>query len=374
MDYKAVFKEKLGKLLFLEINWEGFKRSTSIPEAVKLKTKDLYLPISSKYITSNVEDELKIKNLPIYYFIEGMLMALGADSNLSYSEDYIIILNNLGDFLDKIIEYMLSEDEGFGDVTSNAVVEEGKIVKAYIKSKDEGILAGIDVIRDLFEEYGVNVLFWLKDGTKISNNDVLISLKGDARTILLLERTALNLLMRMSGVATAACHYADIVKDFDVRVAGTRKTSPAIGKFDKYALKVGGADPHRFGLDDMILIKDNHIATCKSPLDALLKAKENTSFSKKIEIEVETLEDAIDCVKNGADIVMLDNMGPDEVKEVIEELEALNIRKNSLIEVSGGITHETILDYASLGVDIISIGALTHSSRSLNFSLKIEES
>ena len=287
---------------------------------------------------------------------------------------FIIILKNLGDFLDKIIEYMLAEDEGFGDITSNAVVEEGKIVSAYIKSKDEGILAGIDVIRDLFEEFGVNVSFWLKDGTEISHGDVLISLKGDARTILLLERTALNLLMRMSGVATAANHYAGLVKDFDVRVAGTRKTSPAIGKFDKYALKVGGADPHRFSLDDMVLIKDNHIATCASPLEALLKAKANTSFSKKIEIEVESLEDAIDCVKNGADIVMLDNMNPDEVKEVLDELEELNIRQNSLIEVSGGITDETIVDYASLGVDIISIGALTHSSRSLNFSLKIEES
>jgi nicotinate-nucleotide pyrophosphorylase (carboxylating) len=121
----------------------------------------------------------------------------------------------------------------------------------------------------------------------------------------------------------------------------------------------------------MVLIKDNHIATCKSPLDALLKAKENTSFSKKIEIEVETLNDAIECVKNGADIVMLDNMSPGEVKDVIDELEKLNIRQDSLIEVSGGITEDTIVDYAKLGVDIISIGALTHSSRSLNFSLRI---
>lgn len=276
--------------------------------------------------------------------------------------------------MDKIIEYMLAEDEGFGDITSDAVVEEGKIVNATIKSKDDGILAGIDVVRELFEEYGVKVLFWIKEGSKISKGDVLISLRGDARTILLLERTALNLVMRMSGVATAANHYVDLVKNYDVRVAGTRKTSPALAKFDKYALKVGGADTHRFSLDDMVLIKDNHIATCDGPLDALLRAKENVSFSKKIEIEVETLNDAIDCVRNGADIVMLDNMGPSEVKEVIDELENLNIRQNSLIEVSGGITDETILDYANLGVDIISIGALTHSSRSLNFSLGFDES
>ena len=276
--------------------------------------------------------------------------------------------------MDKIIEYMLEEDEGFGDITSNAVVEENKEVNAYIISKDEGILAGIDIIRSVLEEYGIKVIFWLKDGSEISKNDLIISMKGDARTILLLERTVLNLSMRMSGVATAAHHYADLVKDYDVKVAGTRKTSPAIAKFDKYALKVGGADTHRFSLDDMVLIKDNHIAVCDSPLDALLKAKENTSFSKKIEIEVETLEDAIKCVENKADIVMLDNMSGVEVKEVIDELEKLNIRQNSLIEVSGGITEDNILDYVEYGVDIISIGALTHSSRSLNFSLRIEGS
>jgi nicotinate-nucleotide pyrophosphorylase (carboxylating) len=274
--------------------------------------------------------------------------------------------------LDKIIEYMLAEDEGFGDVTSNAVVEKDRIVNASIVSKDEGILAGIDIIRDLFEEYGVEVTLCLKEGINISKGDLLISLRGDARTILLLERTALNLLMRMSGVATAANEYVDLVSDYGVRIAGTRKTSPAIAKFDKYALNVGGADTHRFALDDMILIKDNHIAVCGTPLDALVKAKENASFSKKIEIEVETLEDAVECVENGADIVMLDNMSGSEVKEVIDELERLSIRQNSLIEVSGGITLDNIMDYVEYGIDIISIGALTHSSRSLNFSLRIE--
>ena len=265
---------------------------------------------------------------------------------------------------------MLAEDEGFGDITSNAVVEKGLEISAQIISKDEGILAGMDIIKEVFEEYGVKVSFWLKDGSPISKNDLLMSVSGDARTILLLERTVLNLSMRMSGVASAANHYVNLVKDYSVRVAGTRKTSPAIAKFDKYALSVGGADTHRFGLDDMVLIKDNHIATCENPLDALLKTNINTSFFKKIEIEVETLDDAIECVKNGADIVMLDNMSPEEVSEVINKLNELNIRKCSLIEVSGGITENTILDYAKLGVDIISIGALTHSSRSLNFSMR----
>lgn len=274
--------------------------------------------------------------------------------------------------MDRIIEYMLAEDEGFGDITSNAVVDEGKEVSAYIISKDKGILAGINIIRNVFEEYGVNVNFWLKDGSAVSKNDLLMSVRGDARTILLLERTVLNLLMRMSGVASAAREYVELVEGSGVCIAGTRKTAPAIGKFDKYALKVGGADTHRFGLDDMVLIKDNHIAACGTPLEALLKAKENTSFSKKIEIEVESLKDAVECVQNGADIVMLDNMAPGEVNEVIKELNRLNIRQNSLIEVSGGITKENILDYVDFGVDIISIGALTHATRSLNFSLRLE--
>ena len=276
-------------------------------------------------------------------------------------------------FLDRIIEYMLEEDKGFGDITSESTVEKGLEANAYIISKDDGILAGMDIVHELFEEFGVEVTFWLNDGCEISKKDLLMSVRGDARTILLLERTALNLSMRMSGVASAANHYVDLVKDYDVRIAGTRKTSPAISKFDKYALKVGGADTHRCSLDDMVLIKDNHIAMCDSPLDALLKAKKVTSFSKKIEIEVETLHDAIECVENKADIVMLDNMTGHEVKDVIDELEKLNIRQNSLIEVSGGITEDNILDYVEYGVDIISIGALTHSSRSLNFSLKMEK-
>lgn len=275
--------------------------------------------------------------------------------------------------MDRIIEYILEEDEGFGDITSEAVVDEDKTVTAHIISKDEGILAGIDIIKEMFESKNVQVIFNLKDGTKIAKNDLLMCLKGDARTILLLERSALNLLMRMSGVASAADYYVNLVNDYDVIIAGTRKTLPAIGKFDKQALKIGGADTHRFSLDDMVLIKDNHIASVGTPLETLLKAKENVSFSKKIEIEVESLKDAVDCVENKADIVMLDNMSPKEVEEVLEELIKLNIRDNSLIEVSGGITAENIVDYAKLGIDIISLGALTHSSRSLNFSLRILE-
>lgn len=271
--------------------------------------------------------------------------------------------------MDKIVEYMILEDEGFGDITSNAVIDEDQFVIAEITSKEDGILAGVEIAKDIFDFKNIDVIFNLCDGSEINKGDLLFYVKGRALDILLAERTVLNLLMHMSGVATSANSYVGLVKDYDVIVAGTRKTAPALAKFDKMALKIGGADTHRFSLDDMVLIKDNHIKAVGKPLETLMKAKENVSFSKKIEIEVETLGDAVDCVKNGADIVMLDNMSPEEVREVLDVLEELNIRDNSLIEVSGGINKETIVEYARLGVDIISVGGITHSSRSLNFSL-----
>lgn len=275
--------------------------------------------------------------------------------------------------MDKIIEYMILEDEGFGDVTSNAVIDKDQVAVAEITSKEDGILAGVNLAKDIFDYMNIEVIFNLDEGSGITKGDLLFYIKGNASDILLAERTVLNLLMHMSGVATFANSYVEIVKDYDVIVAGTRKTAPALAKFDKMALAIGGADTHRFSLDDMILIKDNHIKAVGTPLETLKKAQKNASFSKKIEIEVESLDDAVACVKNNADIVMLDNMSPDEVKEVLDALENLNIRQNSLIEVSGGITKDNICDYATLGVDIISVGALTHSSRSLNFSLNFAD-
>lgn len=266
---------------------------------------------------------------------------------------------------------MISEDEGFGDITSNALIDKNKIVTAEIISKDNGILAGVELAKDIFDYKNIQVIFNLNDGNYIHKGDLLFYIEGRALDILLVERTVLNLLMHMSGIATESNAYLNLVKDYDVIIAGTRKTSPALAKFDKMALTIGGVDTHRFSLDDMVLIKDNHIKAVGTPLFALKKAQKNVSFSKKIEIEVESLEDAIDCVKNNADIVMLDNMNPSEVQNVLMELNNLNIRKNSLIEVSGGINKDNILDYANLDVDIISIGGLTHASRSLNFSLNL---
>ena len=276
--------------------------------------------------------------------------------------------------MDEIIKYMLREDEGFGDITSNALIPENKIFYAKLITKDDGILAGIEIIKEMFSEYGIEIISSKKDGDEIAKGDVLLELEGNARKILLLERTALNLLMRMSGVATITNRIVKKVHDVNpkIRVAGTRKTAPALQKFDKLAISIGGGDTHRNALDDMVLIKDNHIAVVGSVKEALQLAKENISFSKKIEIEVESTEDAIIACENGADIVMFDNMTPQEAQDTLNVLEEKDLRKDVLIEISGGITEDNILDYAPLDVDIISLGSLTHQASSLNFSLDMD--
>ena len=276
--------------------------------------------------------------------------------------------------MDEIIKYMLREDEGFGDITSNALIPEDKIFYAKLISKDDGILAGIEIIKEMFLEYGIKIISSKNDGDKIAKRDILLELEGNARKILLLERTALNLLMRLSGVATVTNRIVSKVHEVNpkIRVAGTRKTAPALQKFDKLAIAIGGGDPHRNALDDMVLIKDNHIAVVGSVKEALRLAKENNSFSKKIEIEVESIDDAIIACENGADIVMLDNMSPELALNTLNALEEKDLRKDVLIEISGGITEENILDYAPLDVDIISLGSLTHATPSLNFSLDMD--
>lgn len=277
--------------------------------------------------------------------------------------------------MDNIINYILEEDEGFSDITSNALIDKDYNVSGQIISKDTGIAAGMDIVYDIFDNKGVEVIKLVEDGTLINKGDVLFELLGNARDILLLERTALNISMRMSGVATSTYNIIKKVQDINpnIRIAGTRKTSPAFAKFDKEAIAIGGGDTHRFALDDMVLIKDNHIATVGSVEEALKRAIENTSFTKKIEIEVENIDDAVLVAQMGADIIMLDNFNPDDISECLNKLEELELRDNVLIEVSGGITKDNILDYAGLNIDIISLGALTHSTRSLDFSLRIDE-
>lgn len=270
------------------------------------------------------------------------------------------------------LQALLTEDIGEGDVTAAAIIPQNLTAKAEVIAKAEGIVAGLEEAAILAESMGLKAEAKTADGNKVKNKQVLMGLSGDAKTILSVERTLLNLLSRMSGIATKTNALQEQLKKAKVkaRIAATRKSAPGLLYFDKKAVAVGGGDPHRLHLDDMILIKDNHLAIVGSPEEAVKKAKANTSFSKKIEVEVTTTQDALKAAKAGADIVMLDNFSPKQAKEAGEQLRKAGYT-NVLLEVSGGITSETILEYASAQVDIISMGELTHSVKALDISLEI---
>jgi nicotinate-nucleotide pyrophosphorylase (carboxylating) len=222
---------------------------------------------------------------------------------------------------------------------------------------------------------GLKVTSKVADGNKVKNTQVLLEISGDAQTILSVERTLLNLLSRMSGIATKTHTLTEQLAKAKVkaRIAATRKSAPGLLYFDKKAVAIGGGDPHRLHLDDMLLIKDNHLAIVGSAEEAVKKAKANASFAKKIEVEVTNTQDALKAAKAGADIVMLDNFSPKQAKEASEQLHKAGFDR-VLLEVSGGITAETLLEYASAQVDIISMGELTHSVKALDISLEIIKS
>ena len=271
--------------------------------------------------------------------------------------------------LSEIIK-MVYHDIGFEDLTTNALIDPDIIIKAKIITREDGILSGVDMASSIFKEFSIKSTIRKFDGEYVGADDVVMDIEGNARTILTVERTVLNIIMRMSGIATITYN---LIKKVDNRVivAGTRKTTPGLQFFEKEAIRMGGGDTHRFRLDDCVLIKDNHIAIVGNVKTAIEKAKEYVSFTKKIEIEVESTKDALEAAINGVDIVMLDNMNPNEVKNVVNALENKNLRDKILIEVSGGINPDNILDYADIGVDIISTGYITHSVRSLDMSLEI---
>jgi nicotinate-nucleotide pyrophosphorylase (carboxylating) len=268
---------------------------------------------------------------------------------------------------------MVYQDIGFEDLTTNALITPGTIIKARIISREEGILSGVDLVSSIFQEFSIGTTIKKFDGNVVMANDIVMEMEGDARTILSVERTILNLLMRMSGISTVTANLVNEVRKVNknILVAGTRKTTPGLQFFEKEAIRMGGGDTHRFRLDDCILIKDNHIAIVGSVKSAVKMAKEYVSFTKKVEVEVESTKDALEAVITGADIVMLDNMSPDEVRNVLTALENKNLRDKIIIEVSGGINPDNIVNYAEIGVDVISTGYITHSARSLDMSLEI---
>lgn len=272
-----------------------------------------------------------------------------------------------------ILRQMVYEDIGFEDVTTNALIPEDMESHARIIAKEKGIISGVHAVNELFDEFNLKTSVFKKEGDKIKKNDIIMEINGNTRLILSLERTALNLLMKMSGIATLTFNTLKDIREFndDIILACTRKTTPGLQFFEKSAVKTGGGDTHRFRLDDCVLIKDNHIEVVGDIEEAITRAKNNVSFTKKIEIEVGTLDEAVNAVKTGADIVMLDNMDPEKIENVLSSLESAGLRNKSMIEASGGIKPENIREYAKTGVDIISAGFLTHSAKALDLNLEI---
>jgi nicotinate-nucleotide pyrophosphorylase (carboxylating) len=272
------------------------------------------------------------------------------------------------------LKAFLEEDVGLGDVTTSLIVPSDTKIRAQILVKESAVIAGLSEMNVLFNDViGARFKCLVNDGDEVSSNTIIAEVEGDGRSILMAERTALNLLSRMCGIATATRKLVKRIKDagLNVYVAGTRKTAPGLRYFDKKAVIIGGGDPHRFKLDDQILIKDNHIVVAGGVKEALRRAHSSASFSKKIEIEVKTSDEAIEAAKSGADIIMLDNMSIEEIDKIINALKRLNLREKVLIEVSGRINEGNILEYARLRPDIISVGEITHSVKSIDISLEV---
>lgn len=264
----------------------------------------------------------------------------------------------------------VQEDAPFGDVTTETVVG-SRLCEAEIIAREKLVIAGLSEISALFTHYGVQTRSSFHDGDLVERETVILSLSGPAQAILLVERTALNLMGRMSGIATRTREISRIVAEIDpaCRIAATRKTAPGLRLADKKAAMIGGADPHRFSLSDAVLIKDTHRALV--PLgEAVRKARERGLYYL-IEAEAESCQDAMEAAQAGADIILLDNMTPDLIRQTLDTLKREGLREKVTVELSGGISQETIRDYACLGADRISLGMLTHTVRNADFSLEI---
>lgn len=270
--------------------------------------------------------------------------------------------------LDKQIQDWLAEDIGSGDITTLALVPAAAKTNAIIHAKDSGILAGIDVARRVFELLDKDIQFDAKlaDGAALINGSIIAEIKGNAQAILTGERLALNLLQHLSGVATSTHKLAAIAAPFGAKLVDTRKTTPGMRLLDKYAVKAGGGANHRLGLYDAMLIKDNHIQVAGSITEALNRAHDYASHMTKIEIEVESLAGVKEALAGKADVIMLDNMSIADMTEAVKI-----INKQAVVEASGGISEATLADVAKTGVDVISVGALTHSVKALDISMDI---
>jgi nicotinate-nucleotide pyrophosphorylase (carboxylating) len=271
------------------------------------------------------------------------------------------------------VEYLLNfirEDAPFGDVTSDSIIQDCDCT-AQISIEQPAVVAGLEEASALFRYFDVAVDQAVPDGTLVHRGDIVLNLQGPAKPILLVERTALNIIGRMSGIATATRRFVESVQAVNpaCRVAATRKTCPGMRELDKKAVTLGGGDPHRMNLSDSILIKDNHLALVS--LDEAIARARSRAPHRDVEAEVESSSDALRAAEAGVDIIMFDNMTPDQVKESIDALIHHGARERVTIEISGGIDEDNVVQYAALCVDMISIGALTHSVKNIPVHLEI---
>ena len=269
--------------------------------------------------------------------------------------------------VDELIMMALKEDSTSEDITTNAIMREHKLGEAQLLCKQDGVIAGLEVFKRVFEliDADTKVELYYKDGDKVKSGDLLAKVTGDIRVILSGERTALNYLQRMSGIATHTRTLVDLLAGSKTKLLDTRKTTPNMRIFEKYAVKVGGGCNHRYNLSDGILIKDNHIGAAGGVKEAVALAKDYAPFVRKIEVEVENLDMLQEAVDAGADIIMLDNMDNETMKKAVEIVDG-----RAETECSGNVTKERVKDIIETGVDYVSCGALTHSSPIMDVSLK----
>jgi nicotinate-nucleotide pyrophosphorylase (carboxylating) len=268
---------------------------------------------------------------------------------------------------DGIIQSALAEDMPEGDVTSESIIAPSAVSEAVLLAKEAGVLAGLTVARRVFELVDGRVAFQAKseDGLPFRKGDILAHLKGPTIALLKGERTALNFLQRLCGIATATRRFVDAVSGTKARILDTRKTTPGLRRLEKYAVRMGGGQNHRMNLSDMALIKDNHLRHVGSITEAVRRARENVPSGVKVEVEVTSFEESREALAAGADIVMLDNMALDEMKRVVDSYAG-----RTPIEVSGSVTLDRAREIAAIGVDFISVGGLTHSAKALDISLE----
>jgi nicotinate-nucleotide pyrophosphorylase (carboxylating) len=281
-------------------------------------------------------------------------------------------MDNLQTFLKvrEMLANFLQEDVGAGDITSNNIIPRSLAAEAEIICKSpSAIVCGLEESSILFDLCGCKSQILVEDGSKVINRMVVMKVSGDARSILKAERTALNFIMRMSGIATETRRLADLVKD--VKLLATRKTAPGLRYFDKKAVVLGGGATHRMRLDEMVLIKDNHLSLAGDIEKCVRLAKKNTGFSIKVECEVKNEEEALAAVLAGSDLVMLDNFTPKQAQDTIVRIAKLGLRRRVKIELSGGINKKNIKQYARAKPDFISLGYITHSVKAIDFSLEV---